>query len=1612
MRISSWGSRRTRAAALTAVGAILAVNALLAPTPAEPLPNRVLTAAEDVGPVDPVAEALSFGVMTEGDANVVSDENEGTLAVGGNLTFGNYQLAGATAGSFVVPGDARPSALVVGGRVNFAGSVGGTRLQVLASGYAKVGDLTGTFVRDTDNNGAQVNTRILPSDNYDAAPRVELVTRQPVPSVGPTSPINFAGAFAAFRDTTAGLATCDNTVVLRTPNGDVIPRPIPAGSNAVVTLTPGVTNVLNLTAADLANIQTLTFASQPTASTPLLVNVDTTGVGNTFDWTAPNFSGIGGTQARYVLFNFPTATALTLTTGAATVEGTIYAPNASLTDLSASNTEGSVITRTLDHRGGEIHYFPFSTTLSCAGASPAGIDLIKASTTTVITTVGQQVPYSFHVVNTGGVPLTAISVTDQQTPPSSNTNLGPITCLATTLAPGTRTACTATYTVTQADLDNGGVTNVGTAQGSPPTGPPVVSDPDTLTIPAQSLTAAITVVKSSTTTSITSVGQQVPYRYLVANTGGLTLTNVGVTDVQTPPSSNANLGPITCVATTLAPGATTTCTATYTVTQADLDNDRVADTATARGTPPTGPPVTSPPSTLTIPAAGLIPSITVTKTSTTASITTVGQQVPYSFHVVNTGGLTLTNVNVTDVQAPPSSNDNLGPITCAATTLAPGARTACTATYTVTQADLDNDQVTNTATAHGTPPGGTPVDSPPSTLTLPETGLVAAIAVLKTSTTVTITTAGQQVPYSFHVVNTGGLTLTNVGVTDVQTPPSSNDNLGPITCAATTLAPGVQTACTATYTVTQADLDLGAVRDTATAHGTPPGGGTPVQSNPSTLTIPGDAPSPAIALVKSSTSATISSVGQQVPYRFLVANTGGVTLNNITITDVQDPPSSNANLGPITCPQTTLAPGETTACTATYTVTQADLDHDELTDIATAHGTPTGTEEPVDSNQVVLTIPAADVTPSLSVIKSSTTTTITTVGQQVPYQFLAINTGGVTLTNVNVTDVQAPPSSNANLGPITCPQTTLAPGGSTACTATYTVTQADLDNNAVTDTATAHGTPPGTETPVNSPPSTLTIPESGLVAAISVVKVSDVTTIGAVGQQVPYRFHVVNTGGLTLTSVNVTDVQAPPSSNANLGPITCATTTLAPGESTACTATYTVTQADLDNNGVTDTATAHGTPPGGTPVNSPPSTLTIPQAGLVADIDVIKSSTTVAITAAGQQVPYTFLVVNTGGLTLTGVTVNDTVLPPSERGELDEITCGPQNIPNGEVTLTPGASIQCRTTYTVTAEEFAGSSLRNVATATGTPPFGSPPVSPPSPLDIPIPHPSISITKSVTPTVVSTSGDVVTYRFVVTNTGNTPLSAVTVDETEFSGTGTPGAITCGTPPVANGSVALPAGASTTCTSTYAVTAADIDAGTITNTAVAAGTPPTVPGQQPPTPVRSGPATAEVTATRGAAITVVKSSSTEKITRPGQQVPFQFVVTNTGRVTLTEVTVTDTLTAPALPANLGPITCGPDRTPNGAVTLAAGAAVTCAATYTVSKADHHHGSLRNSATATGTPPDGPAPVAPESTITIPVKGKLPVTGTSFPIGGWMTAGVLAVLLGAALLLVVRQRRLRA
>lgn len=344
-------------------------TAAVAATTAFVMMGNVVNAAP-VGPIDPVQATQGFLVMTEGNATLIGTENEGTLAVGGNLAFSQYQLATVSAGNFFAPGENTPTALVVDGQVDFVNSLPATRLQVLEGGFAKIGNLNDTFVRNVDNNNVPANTRILPADNYDASPRIELVTNQSVPSVGPVSVIDFAEAFQTFRSNSTELATCQNTVALRDPNGDPISSPIPPGTNAVINLSPNTTNVLNINSTDLDNIGILTFPDQPNANSPLLVNVDTTDVGDTFSWTAPNFAGIGGPEARFILFNFPTATTLTLATGGATVEGTIYAPRADFTDLDQSNTEGSIVARTLEHRGGEIHDYPFSTTLACDSGGP------------------------------------------------------------------------------------------------------------------------------------------------------------------------------------------------------------------------------------------------------------------------------------------------------------------------------------------------------------------------------------------------------------------------------------------------------------------------------------------------------------------------------------------------------------------------------------------------------------------------------------------------------------------------------------------------------------------------------------------------------------------------------------------------------------------------------------------------------------------------------------------------------------------------------------------------------------------------------------------------------------------------------------------------------------------------------------------------------------------------------------------------------------------------------------------------------------------------------------------------------------------------------------------
>ena len=174
--------------------------------------------------------------------------------------------------------------------------------------------------------------------------------------------------------------------------------------------------------------------------------------------------------------------------------------------------------------------------------------------------------------------------------------------------------------------------------------------------------------------------------------------------------------------------------------------------------------------------------------------------------------------------------------------------------------------------------------------------------------------------------------------------------------------------------------------------------------------------------------------------------------------------------------------------------------------------------------------------------------------------------------------------------------------------------------------------------------------------------------------------------------------------------------------------------------------------------------------------------------------------------------------------------------------IMPGQTITITYSVTVNTPDTGDKVLKNtVVTPPGASncPAGS--TDPACTVTVPVQIPAIALTKSVAETAL-TLGETLHYSFVVTNTGNVTLTNVSVAETAFTGSGTAPAITCPA-----GAASLAPGAQITCTATYVVTQADVDAGKITNTATATGTPPAGPAVTSPPSSAAVPAPSPGTA---------------------------------------------------------------------------------------------------------------------------------------------------------------------
>lgn len=364
------------------------------------------------------------------------------------------------------------------------------------------------------------------------------------------------------------------------------------------------------------------------------------------------------------------------------------------------------------------------------------------------------------------------------------------------------------------------------------------------------LLPSLTVVKTADRATVTAAGETITYRYRITNTGGTVIAPATVAETV---FSGTGVRPVaTCpdAAASLAPGASVTCTATYLVTQADIDSRAIVNTAVATGTPPEGPPVVSPPSTATVdtPVPPLVPpgppsppgppnapryDLQMTKRAPRRPVT-VGATFSYRLVATNLGPDAADGVRVTDAlpsdlelrdaRTPQGSCTVRGnDVDCAIGKLDAGQ----SVTVTVRATALRIGTVSNTArVVPPPPPDGVPVDPPGNNTGTATVRIVDPQLRVRKGASRSRLRAGETVTYTIRVSNPSGRAVRDVrtcdrlpaGLVRVSSRPTAKLSRGRYCWTARTLGPRE----TATYRLTARALSGTSGRKVNVAQATSP----------------------------------------------------------------------------------------------------------------------------------------------------------------------------------------------------------------------------------------------------------------------------------------------------------------------------------------------------------------------------------------------------------------------------------------------------------------------------------------------------------------------------------------------------------------------------------------------------------------------------------------------------------------------------------------------------------------------------------------------------------------------------------------------------------------------
>ncbi|KAJ1464382.1 hypothetical protein T484DRAFT_1758137, partial [Baffinella frigidus] len=595
-------------------------------------------------------------------------------------------------------------------------------------------------------------------------------------------------------------------------------------------------------------------------------------------------------------------------------------------------------------------------------------------------------------------------------------------------------------------------------------------------------------------------GEVIDYTFTVTNEGNVSLTNVVVTDpllggVITGPDSGDADGDNELDVT-----ETWIYTGSYIVTQDDIDAGQVTNQATATGVAPdqstvtdlSGSTTTTDDTTITTLCQN--PAIAIVKAASYddgGDCSDPGELINYTFTVTNEGNVSLAGVVVTDpllggVVAGPASGDTDGDNELDVTET-----WIYTGSYAITQDDIDAGQVTNQATATGVAPDqSTVTDLSGSTTTTDETTITTlcqspAIAIVKAASYNTggdCSDPGELINYTFTVTNEGNVSLTDIVVNDPLlggpiAGPDSGDNDGDNELDVTETW-----IYTGSYAITQDDIDVGEVTNQATATGVAPDQSTVTDLSGATtttdeITVTELCQFPAIAIVKEASyddGGDCSDPGELINYTFTVTNEGNVSLSNILVNDpllggnVPGPDSGDTD------GDNELDVTETWIYTGSYAITQNDIDAGQVTNQATATGTPPNPnqDDVTDLSGSTTTTDDSTITelcqsPAIAIVKAASYDDggdCSDPGEVIDYTFTVTNEGNVSLTNVEVNDpllggnVPGPDSGDTD------GDTELDVTETWIYTGSYTITQDDIDAGEVINQATATGVAPDQST--------------------------------------------------------------------------------------------------------------------------------------------------------------------------------------------------------------------------------------------------------------------------------------------------------------------------------------------------------------------------------------------------------------------------------------------------------------------------------------------------------------------------------------------------------------------